>query len=939
MTKRDSFPLIISLVSCFFIINSCLPQSVGNKYQVPLSPRAKYSMNPGWKFIKQDVAGAEASIFDDSGWETVSTPHTYNDIDTYDELITSTGEKSEYMGVAWYRKHFKIPAEHTGSKVFIEFEGMRQVGKFYVNGQAAGKTENGVNACGIDITNLVNFGNNENVLAVKIDNKDSTIEESTGTMFQWSSRRFYPNHGGINKNVWLRITGKVYQTLPLYQNLGTKGVYIYPKNISVNAKTADICVESQVKNESGDQQNITLSAILVDTSGIVRGLFTGDTYDMVNNETAILKASGTVSNLNFWGPKTPSLYDVYTLLSVDGNVIDINKIRTGFRKAEFKGGAGTGGLWLNDDFLYLKGYAQRSTNEWAGLGAAYPDWLHYYTAQCIRESNANYIRWMHISPQHIDVTAFDKYGIVQICPAGDMESDVTGRQWEQRKEAMLTTIIYYRNNPSILFYEAGNASITPQHMKEMHDIKKDLDPFGMRAMGCRSIYDPGTNQYTEYVGVMIGQDPRTDALTGYTDMFRGYSHQRRDMFPIIECEDYREEAARRFWDSHSAPHYGFHKGPNDTYDLNSETYCLGDITRYNAYYSQRISNTDANKSKWSGYASIIFTDTHSHGRQYDSEVCRVSGKMDAVRLPKSSYFTQRVIQNENPDIHIIGHWNYADSVYKTIYVVSNCQQVELFINGTSKGKVTTPVNGYLFPFNNIHFEPGTIKAKGYNNSIAVCNHEIANSGEPSKLKLTVKTAPTGLLADGSDVALIDVELVDSMGNRCPTDESRVDFEISGPGIWKGGYNSGIIGSINKMYLNTECGINRVAIRSTLVPGIITVTAKHSGMENVSVQIQSNQVEIKNGLIKIEPDNEATLKKKITKSRLSVFYRNNKISIQSGNVIDRICAYNIKGIQVFYNQNTNASKTKINTNDWNAGIYIISAVSGGEVINKKVLLVK
>ncbi len=103
---------------------------------------------------------------------------------------------------------------------------------------------------------------------------------------------------------------------------------------------------------------------------------------------------------------------------------------------DFKGGAGTGGVYLNDKFVWLTGYAQRSSDDWAGLGQAYPDWMHDYNAELVRSTHANYVRWMHVSPQAVDVRACDKTGIVQACPAGDKEKDVTGRQWEQRVEVM-----------------------------------------------------------------------------------------------------------------------------------------------------------------------------------------------------------------------------------------------------------------------------------------------------------------------------------------------------------------------------------------------------------------------------------------------------------------------------------------------------------------------
>lgn len=818
------------------------------KFTPPTSPRTTYDFNSGWKFLKQDSPNCEKSDFDDSKWETVSTPHTYNDIDSFDQIISRGGEASLYMGPACYRKHFKLPASAKGNKVFIEFEGMRQAGRFFVNGKAVGKYENGVTPCGIDITDRVLFDDKDNILTVKITNESSYKEEATGTAYQWGSKDFNPNYGGINRNVRLHITGKVYQTFPLYENLQTTGTYIYATGINVPAKTAKVNVESQVRNESNSQQAIELSVVVVDASGQEIASFNGETYDMVEGESTVLTASGDLRNIMFWEPNNPSLYDVYSILSVDGIVVDVKKIRTGFRKTEFKGGAGKGGVYINNRFVYLKGYAQRSVNEWAAVGGAYPDWMHDYTADMIRKTNANYMRWMHVAPKPQDVRACDKYGIVEICPAGDKEKDSEGRQWDQRMEVMRDTIIYYRNNPSILFWEAGNNGISAEHMKQMIELRKQWDPNGGRAMGCRTLNDPAATNVAEYFGVMIGQDPKTDALDEPTKMFRAFSLERRDLAPFIETEDFRDEGARRFWDDFSPPHFGFKPGPNDTYKWNSETFCLAAAKRYHEYYSQNISNSDPKHSKWSAYASIIFADSNQHGRQASSEVCRTSGKVDAVRLPKQIYFLHRVMQNDKPDIHIIGHWTYPSETKKTVNIAANnVDAVELFVNGISKGKSSEPENGYIYPFKNIAFEPGTIKSVGIKDGKAVCEHELQTADKPAALKLTAHTAPNGFQANGSDVVFIDFEVVDAQGQRCPTDESLVNFEISGPAIWRGGYNSGIPGSINKKSLKTECGINRVFVRSTLTPGVITIKASRDEISCTEINIHSLPVKIVDGL--------------------------------------------------------------------------------------------
>jgi beta-galactosidase len=351
---------------------------------------------------------------------------------------------------------------------------------------------------------------------------------------------------------------------------------------------------------------------------------------------------------------------------------------------------------------------------------------------------------------------------------------------------------------------------------------------------------------------MIGQAPQTDQLSGPSAMFRGYSAERRDRAPLIEAEDFREEGARRFWDDYSPPYFGFTKGPHDTWQFTSESFALAGIKRYWEYWQNRISNIDPAHSKWSGYASIYFSDSDADGRQDSSEVARVSGKVDAVRLPKEIYFAHRVMQNDRPDLHILGHWSYpvgpdAKKTVKTMYVVANCESVELFVNGASLGVNTKPENGYVFAFPNVEFAPGNLKAVGRNAGKTVAEEELTTAGPSAEIRLTPIVGPQGFMADGQDVALIDVEVVDAAGQRVTTDDARVDFTISGPGIWRGGYNSGKIDSTNNLFLNTEDGINRVSVRSTLAAGTITVTAQRAGLKLAQVAILSRPIEVIDGL--------------------------------------------------------------------------------------------
>ena len=389
---------------------------------------------------------------------------------------------------------------------------------------------------------------------------------------------------------------------------------------------------------------------------------------MLAGAKTVLTATGPLTGARFWSPDDPVLYNVYTTLTVDGKVVNVTKITTGFRKVEFKGGVGTGGVYINDKFVYLKGFSERSADEWAGVGVGYPEWMHDFTAQMIRDDHANYMRWMHVTPQKEDVESFDRFGIVEVAPAADKEEDAQGQQWEQRVAVMRDSIIYLRNNPSVLFWEAGNTGVTGPQMEQMVALRKQYDPNGGRTMGCRSLSQPGAVAVAEWWGTMLGGP---------------YNDSARDRMPIVETEDFRDEGARRFWDDYSPPYYKVKKGPNDTwmprsdYLYTSESFALAQIKQYWQFYSNRISNTDPAHSKYSAYASIYFTDENADGRQDSSEVSRVSGKVDAVRLPKEAYFAEQVMQNERPDIHIIGHWSYpatqpdGSKTVKTMYVVAN----------------------------------------------------------------------------------------------------------------------------------------------------------------------------------------------------------------------------------------------------------------------------
>jgi beta-galactosidase len=834
---------------------------------------ADYSMDVGWMFIKQDASGAQATTASETGWTSVSTPHTYNDTDSYRTLIShSGGDHGMYQGPAWYRKHFKVPATFSGNKFIVELERLRQSATFYINGTQVGAYADGVSPCGLDITGYVNFGDTDNVLAVRVDN-------SLGGEY-WNANATYPPYGGLVGHVWLHVPGKIYQTYPLYQNLQTSGIYIWGSNyanITNNTPQGDIGdltmnVQSEVSNESGAVASATLGVKVVDAAtGTMVATFSGTATPLPTTGTTMLTASGPLTGAKLWSDLYPNLYNVVTTLTVGGTVVNGRGTLTGFRQTAFKGGAGTGGVYINGRFVYLLGFAQNSTNSWAALGQAVPDWMHDFHANLIKGASANYIRWLYVTPQRADLESGDKYGIISIVPAADKEvMNPTDAQWTARMGVMQSTMIYVRNNPSALMYEAGNSPVSDAQMQSLQTFRNTWDPNGGRGNGDRDTPDVGAEPYADWYGTMIAYSPASPPGSA---IFRGCSTGFRDLGPCIEEEDFRDEALRGIWDQYSPPHVGgFIPGSLDTYNETSESYTVGDgstdsgqVARLNDWLKvETIRNTDSANSFYAGYASIEFSDENADGRLGSSAVCRVGGKVDAVRLPKESYYAFRVAGSTQPDIHIVGHWNYPAGTSKTIYVVANTPSVELFVNGTSQGRSSTSRDGYTFSFPNITWATGTIKAVGYDAASGgnqICQHQLTTAGAAAAIKLTLTTAPGGLLANGADVAMFDVEVVDASGQRVPTygpttnatdntptGEPKITFAVTGPGTWRGGVNESMVNSTNNLYLYTEGGINRVFIRSQMTAGDITLTATSPGLTSATKTVTSIAVNPVDGLL-------------------------------------------------------------------------------------------
>jgi beta-galactosidase len=382
----------------------------------------------------------------------------------------------------------------------------------------------------------------------------------------------------------------------------------------------------------------------------------------------------------------------------------------------------------------LHGWGQKPTDEWAGLGAALPDWLTDYTLRLMWEAGGNFLRWGHSAGPPVGAEFADKYGLVTLMPGVDGERDCKGKAWEIRSAAFRDMIIYFRNHPSICVWEGGNYNVSPAHAAELRAIVDKWDAHGRRYFGFRM----STPDMLPHVTIDITTIGRGRGLPS---------------LPALEGEYDRTEVPRRVWDRFTPPDYGKlgKNEENNTYHLAQEGFATNAICEWWTKFGS--------DPRHSGGANWIVSDG-THGSRQVTDVARASGEVDGVRLPKEAYYAIQATWSDEPRVHLIGHWNYPSGTVKPVYAVARADAVELFLNGRSLGRGERSWDT-LFTWSNVVFQPREIRVVAFRNGKAAAEQTKQTAGEPFALRLTPLVAPGGWRADGSDVALVDVEVVDA----------------------------------------------------------------------------------------------------------------------------------------------------------------------------------
>lgn len=812
------------------ITDTSLTVSVDGEYRLL---RVK-SPRPFSEIVVNPVAGDDgfspsqlsAAAFDDSGWEQVGIPHCYNERDTY---LNSTKGELCWRGEAWYRKKIKISRSDRGKQLFLRFNGVNIGMTLYVNGHPVNMTTSAVQQpsdvthvgssipFAVNITPYVEWGK-ENQIAVRVSNSRDTF--FTYPEFA-ENEGFGQAMGGIVSPVWLCAKSDVYIPFNTYAPHGKWGTYF--GTVSATPSQAVLRFVTRVENTSAKDRDVRLVTALKDKEG--KTVFSrAATRRVAAGETGQFDFSGPLDNPVLWYPVGspsggPYLYTVENSVYVDGKLKDRVVEKMGIRTVTWDKNY----CYINGEKTILRGFGYR--NSYPGLGAAVPVAMRWDDVKRIADCGGNTFRVGHQPPFYEAVEACDEYGVMLILNSGDNE-------WALKNEPACTykqeydrdAVIAFRNHPSVIVWESNNGLARDGERylpsRTLAEVKKH-DFIAPRIVLNRDGYPP---EWDEAENVVVG----------YTNWY-----WKDDRAPSINTEVYGTN-----WNGD--PSFCIAR---DDYD---------NEVKFSQYYVENYLDNLDNRA--CGWIDWMLAETYGEGYTIylngrRDQKSLGSCAMDGSRIPKLKYRIYRDAlwnsYDRHPGVALQSHWNYSGVV--DVNAWSNCPRVELFLNGCSLGTVTPDSRTRRCVWKDVAWEPGTIEAVGLDaDGNPVCRESAVTAGDPYAVEVTVEpnsSTPSGtafpLRANGSDAVVVTARVVDKDGNWCPRADNLLRFDVSGEGVYKGGYNFYITDGQDMGYhapgdpeLQAEGGLIRAAVRTTFTPGPITVTVTSPGLKPGMATVKS-----------------------------------------------------------------------------------------------------
>lgn len=790
------------------------------------SGRQRLLMDLGWRFSQTDTTGANSSEFNDARWRTLNLPHDWSIESEFIENAPTTG-RGGYLptGIGWYRKHFVLPKSVKGKSVWIEFDGVYQNSDVWINGQHLGHYPNGYMSFWYDMTPYIKSG--ENILSVRVNNS------------RQPNTRWYSG-SGIYRHVWLNIADQLH--------IAQWGTYVTTP--VADSASATVSIVTTIENKSTALKNAVLKSVILDARGVAVANAESP-FSLIFGKNTSVKQELAVTNPARWSIENPNLYTLRSQIVDKGKTVDevvtpfgIRDIRYDLKK----------GFLLNGKQVKMNGVCLH--HDAGSVGAAVPEAMWVRRLNVLKEMGCNAIRTSHnpMAPEFMDLC--DRMGflvqdeIFDEWTAGKVEFGYNKyfNQWSQHD--LVDFIHRDRNHPSVAMWSAGN-EIGEQKQEKGHEILKRLIETFHREDNTRPVTTGNDNIAADGGSARL---PFLDMLdiVGYNYVDRW--HERRELFYDIDHHDHPD------WKM-----------------VGTESVSISGV-RGN-YFGGNFSRVDTTTIRPANLPAVIraeqlwkFVSSHDYvigdfmwtGIDYLGEARwpnknASSGVIDLCGFPKDAYYFYQSQWTEKPMAHISPHWNWRGRNGKVIPVMvyTNCDTVELFLNGKSFGtkslefprqgnsgawnRYDRPVKGIttgdLHLMWDVPYEPGVLKVVGRRGGKVACEEEVRTTGAAAAVRVSADRK--SINADGSDVTHLKIEVVDSEGRVVPTANNQIQVSVDGAGTFIG-LDNGNPSDHTSMKSDTRRLFNGLALAvvqsKSNIAGVIRVKVFSPGLKESSAEV-------------------------------------------------------------------------------------------------------
>ncbi|HEX8726901.1 MAG TPA: beta-galactosidase GalA [Gemmatimonadaceae bacterium] len=670
--------------------------------------------------------------FDASDWRAVDLPHDWvvelpfvNDPELTSHGFKPVGRNYPATSIGWYRKTFALSAADAGRRLWLEFDGVYRNAIVTLNGVYLATAASGYAPFRVDITDVAHSGA-DNLLVLRVD-----ATENEGWFYEGA---------GIYRHVWLVKTAPVH--VPQW------GTYV---TSDVRGNAARLHLETTVVNEADTNAACRVISRLLDESGASRASAVAGDVRLAPWGTATVNQSATIANPQLWSVDTPHLYSLHTSIEVNGQVVDDHVTPFGVRTMHFDADRG---FFLNGEHVELKGTCNHQDH--AGVGSALPDRLQYFRIARLKEMGCNAYRTSHNPPTPELPDACDRLGMLVLDETRMFSSSEEGLSQFER------LVLRDRNHPSVFCWSIGNEEPlqgTDEGARiatRMKRLARRLDPSRpiTEAMNNSNSWGKGLSAVVDVQGFNYGDGARIDAF--HTEFPAHWTMGTETASTVSTRGIYANDKDR---------------GYVEAYDTQFPPWATTAERWWGTYAARPFL---AGGFAWTGF------DYRGEPTPYGWPCINSHfGIVDTCGFPKDNFYYYQAWWGAKPVVHLFPHWNWPGQEGRDVRVWAhtNAEQVELFVNGKSAGRLDVKPNTHAEW--RVPYQPGTIEARGYRNGRVVASDARETTGAPARITLTPDRATID--ADGEDVSVVTVQVLDAQGRLVPVANDEIEFAVTGAG--------------------------------------------------------------------------------------------------------------------------------------------------------------